>query len=65
MEIKKQEIECSRCLLTTNDTEEITFDEKGVCNYCTYYDAIHAEHVIKPQDRIKKYTELVDHIKQL
>ena len=65
MEINKSEIECTPNLFTTNDIEEITFDEKSVCNNCTYYDTLHAEHDIKPNDRIQKYTELVSHIKKL
>ena len=35
-----------------------TFDEKGVCNYCDYFDQIHNDDVIKPEDRIQKYSEL-------
>ena len=65
MEINKSEIECTPNLFKTNDVEEITFDEKGACNYCNYYDKLYAEHVIKPKDRIQKYTELVSHIKKL
>jgi N-acetyl sugar amidotransferase len=31
---------CSRCVLNTNDTAVINFDEQGVCNYCRYYDEV-------------------------
>lgn len=30
--------DCNRCILTTSDTQHITFDSLGVCNYCNYYD---------------------------
>jgi N-acetyl sugar amidotransferase len=59
------EIECSRCLLETSDTNEIAFDDNGVCNYCNYYDRLHNEHVVKPQERVKKYTELASQIKHI
>lgn len=32
--------ECSRCLLTTVDTPIISFDNKGECSYCNYYDSV-------------------------
>jgi N-acetyl sugar amidotransferase len=35
--------ECSRCLLNTEDTAFINFDETGVCNYCRYYEQKTAE----------------------
>lgn len=28
---------CSNCVLTTGDTDYISFDENGQCNYCNYY----------------------------
>jgi N-acetyl sugar amidotransferase len=35
--------ECSRCLLNTSDTNNITFNIKGVCNYCEYHDTKNKE----------------------
>ena len=32
-------MECSRCLLNTSDTLFISFNEKGECNYCQFYDS--------------------------
>ena len=29
--------ECQQCLLNTSDTTYISFDDKGICNYCNYY----------------------------
>ena len=31
---------CARCILDTNDDPAITFDQNGVCHYCTRYDAL-------------------------
>lgn len=28
---------CSNCILSVSDTDQISFDEQGVCNYCHYY----------------------------
>ncbi|MBA2611558.1 MAG: N-acetyl sugar amidotransferase [Bacteroidetes bacterium] len=33
-------IECKRCVLTSKNVENITFDEDGVCKYCRYYDKV-------------------------
>lgn len=30
--------QCKRCLLNNLDDENITFNERGECRYCTYYD---------------------------
>jgi N-acetyl sugar amidotransferase len=63
--IVTKKIECTRCLLSTDDTDKISFDEKGVCNYCNYYDKIYAEHVVKPEDRKAKLATLVEEIKKV
>ena len=34
---------CTRCLYDEH-TPRITFDERGVCNYCAMYDRLDAEH---------------------
>jgi N-acetyl sugar amidotransferase len=31
-------IECTRCLLSTKDVKNITFNSVGLCNYCEQYD---------------------------
>jgi N-acetyl sugar amidotransferase len=33
-------VACKRCLLSTANTELITFDPEGLCNYCNYYDGL-------------------------
>jgi N-acetyl sugar amidotransferase len=35
-----EKMECKRCILSTENVENITFDEQGLCNYCAYYDAV-------------------------
>jgi N-acetyl sugar amidotransferase len=37
MEQHKKVITCSNCILDNTDDPNITFDDKGVCNYCNYY----------------------------
>ncbi len=29
--------ECKQCLLNSSDTQYISFDAEGICNYCNYY----------------------------
>jgi N-acetyl sugar amidotransferase len=31
-------MQCSQCILDVNDDPKITFDEKGICNYCKSFD---------------------------
>ncbi len=57
-------IECTRCLLSTADTEEITFNSSGICNYCEYYDEIYNAYVIKPEQRSERIAELIKNIKR-
>lgn len=35
--------ECKRCILNSQDDPFITFNEKGECNYCAYYDKVTSE----------------------
>jgi len=30
--------ECSRCILNSNDDQNLSIDPNGICNYCNYYD---------------------------
>ncbi len=32
--------ECTRCVLDTNDSAQITFDSEGVCSYCRNYEKL-------------------------
>ncbi len=35
--MNKERQSCTNCVLTTDDTNYISFDERGMCNYCNYY----------------------------
>lgn len=39
----KQVRECKRCILNSHDDPFITFNDKGECNYCQYYDKVTKE----------------------
>lgn len=56
-------VECQKCLLSTIDTQQISFNEKGVCNYCEYYDEIYAQYVTPKEERKEKIESLVSDIK--
>lgn len=53
---------CTRCILDSNDSKEITFDEKGVCNYCNYYET-HNNVPAKKENKAKELERLVADIK--
>lgn len=46
---------CSNCLLNENDDPEISFDEKGICNYCHSFEA---NHIKSPSFELNKKEEL-------
>ena len=54
--------ECVNCLLTSSDSEDITFNANGVCNYCVSYEKKHLATKSKT-DRSKDLNQLVEQIK--
>lgn len=54
--------ECSKCLLTNSDSEDISFNAEGVCNYCLSYEKKHLATKSKT-DRSNDLKKLVDQIK--
>jgi N-acetyl sugar amidotransferase len=36
-------IECSRCILSSKEVKNISFNNEGLCNYCEYYDSLVVE----------------------
>lgn len=54
--------ECVNCLLTSSDSEDITFNADGVCNYCVSYEKKHLATKSKT-DRSKDLNQLVEQIK--
>jgi len=56
--------QCSRCVLDTT-TSTITFDEKGVCNYCHGYDETAKKTVLRPKEvRDAELRKLIEIIKE-
>lgn len=60
-EVYKQ---CSRCVLDTTVSNEITFDEYGVCNYCHTFENDYFQFLkMKPEIKEAKLHKIVDEIK--
>jgi N-acetyl sugar amidotransferase len=62
--MKQPDIICTRCIMDSN-VPNITFDQHGVCNYCTDYLAL-CGHVLVDADGVKeaKLRDLVAKVKQ-
>ncbi len=56
-------LQCSKCILDTNDDPLISFDNNGVCNHCSEYDRIAHEYVFKDSEGKKLLNEFVEKIK--
>lgn len=59
----KEIIECRRCVLSTSDVSNISFDEDGVCNYCRYYDSVTSK-LGNAEQQKKWLSDKIDSIKQ-
>lgn len=55
---------CSQCILDSNDTVFIDFDEEGVCNYCNSYKEIEHQYVFEGERGRVFIQQLVEKIKQ-
>ena len=55
---------CTRCVLNTADTPNITFDAAGVCNYCNGYDATIRRFNSDPQSPEARLQEMVKAMKK-
>jgi N-acetyl sugar amidotransferase len=56
--------QCTRCVLDTT-TKLISFDEKGVCNFCHDYDKVAAKTVLRPREvRYAEFDKLIADIKE-
>lgn len=65
MEVQQsQPRQCSKCVLDQNDDPEMTFDQQGVCNYCSYYDDLRAQVLLKEPARSNKLNQIVQQLKQ-
>ena len=54
---------CSKCILDTTDDPNIKFNEKGICNYCNYYET-HNKANTNQKDRSKEFEALISSIKK-
>jgi N-acetyl sugar amidotransferase len=54
---------CARCVMDTSDPE-ITFDERGFCNHCTFYERVTAHEIVPVQDREQRLGAVVEQIKR-
>jgi len=55
--------QCNNCILDTNDDPNITFNEEGVCNYCTNYKVLAKREILKGEEGRKKVEEIIFNIK--
>ncbi len=57
--------QCTHCILDTQDAPDITFNEKGVCNYCTNYEKnyiLNKPTAQQKKDRLNQYIrEIKEH----
>lgn len=49
--------ECSHCVLNTHDDPLMTFDEKGVCNYCRNYKIQYIDNAISQSQKKEKLNQ--------
>jgi len=54
---------CSRCVMDTTATE-ITFDQKGICNFCHQYDNVTKKDLHVDKDGEKRLNNLIKKIKK-
>jgi N-acetyl sugar amidotransferase len=60
--LSEEGVTCSNCILSINDTKNISFDERGVCNYCNNYFAL-MKNIGSKEKRTKWLNEKVEEIK--
>lgn len=54
---------CSRCVMDTTATE-ITFDDKGICNFCQQYDNVNIKDLYVNKDGEERLNNLIRKIKK-
>jgi len=55
--------DCTRCVLDSNDSSVITFDEQGVCSLCRIYDDAVKKSVFRGKEGEEKLKALVQEVK--
>lgn len=61
--MKANKIICSRCIYDQT-VPNISFDEKGVCNYCKTMDQLQEEYKTGTADGINRFLEIIEEIKK-
>jgi N-acetyl sugar amidotransferase len=65
MDNKREYQICTRCVMDTT-AKEITFDAKGICNFCHAFDELANKTIWRPLDvRLKELDESVKRIKEI
>jgi N-acetyl sugar amidotransferase len=54
---------CARCVMDTSDPE-ITFDERGFCNHCTFYERFTAHEVLGAEEGARRLADVVEQIRR-
>lgn len=55
---------CKHCILNSKKDPNITFDDRGVCNYCNSYNESYGNRSVDPEFSENKLNELLDLIKK-
>jgi N-acetyl sugar amidotransferase len=63
MEIKKMVIECTRCVLTSNDADDINLNKEGICNYCLKFEEDYS--ILMKLSDSNKEQELIKWVNQI
>ena len=54
---------CNRCIMDTSDLD-ITFDEKGICNYCLFYDQVLKNQLRNNEEGQKELKDFIEKVKE-
>lgn len=56
--------QCTNCVLDTHDDPQMTFDDKGVCNYCRNYIEEYVVNAVPKEEKEKQLSRLISKIKE-
>jgi N-acetyl sugar amidotransferase len=56
--------ECIHCILNQGDDPDLTFDDRGYCNYCVWYEETYINNARSGDEKILKLKETIDTIKK-
>ncbi|MFH0895766.1 MAG: N-acetyl sugar amidotransferase [Bacteroidota bacterium] len=55
---------CKRCILSTSDVEDITFDSEGICNFCYEYEKMYSVTNIPEEKEDERLQDVIKEIKK-